>query len=410
MAFEDLADETLTFTSPLSGIVHQLWFKSPSEKQAWLTKLQGVVDACDVEGNDRSESVVQMTGGSRSYSQFTHTRLLTSTAVKNPDYSFVITTIVPVGGERSSKSKVHNAFHINVTHKRKQWSLLKRMEDFEVLHQQLKTRFPSINQTARLPDKKSFNASDVSQRNKQMQLAEMYLNSLNHLVGIWNLDFVHEFLQKGSGLDEDGMHLTDTDTDTECDDGITGVEDEGKDNQMEDWLPVIKAFNRKASEGVAMMKEKGIANTPEEIAGFLHVADGLDKDRIGEYLGTKKNAEVLNAFVSRMDFTSITIEEALRIYLRCFRLFGEADAIDRCMQSFAERYDTCNPGEFSGKDTSYVLAFALIMLNTDAHNPDVKKKMTKAQFLGNLAQVDTTLSDAYLGYGDLLHSKRAVAE
>lgn len=35
------------------------------------------------------------------------------------------------------------------------------------------------------------------------------------------------------------------------------------------------------------------------------------------------------------------------------------------------------------KDTAYVLAFSLIMLNTDAHNPSVKKKMTVEDFINN---------------------------
>jgi Sec7-like guanine-nucleotide exchange factor len=30
-----------------------------------------------------------------------------------------------------------------------------------------------------------------------------------------------------------------------------------------------------------------------------------------------------------------------------------------------------------------LLAFATIMLNTDAHSPQIKKKMTKAEFLNN---------------------------
>lgn len=35
------------------------------------------------------------------------------------------------------------------------------------------------------------------------------------------------------------------------------------------------------------------------------------------------------------------------------------------------------------EDTAYVLAYSVIMLNTDAHNPQVKKRMTKADFLKN---------------------------
>jgi brefeldin A-inhibited guanine nucleotide-exchange protein len=34
-------------------------------------------------------------------------------------------------------------------------------------------------------------------------------------------------------------------------------------------------------------------------------------------------------------------------------------------------------------DTAYILAYSAIMLNTDAHNPQVKKRMTKADFIKN---------------------------
>lgn len=34
-------------------------------------------------------------------------------------------------------------------------------------------------------------------------------------------------------------------------------------------------------------------------------------------------------------------------------------------------------------DAAYVLAYSVIMLNTDAHNPQVKKRMTKADFIKN---------------------------
>ena len=37
----------------------------------------------------------------------------------------------------------------------------------------------------------------------------------------------------------------------------------------------------------------------------------------------------------------------------------------------------------SSSDVAYVLAYSVVMLNTDAHNPQVKKKMTKADFVRN---------------------------
>eukprot|EP00951_Prasinocladus_malaysianus_P047238 scaffold649520_cov46-Prasinocladus_malaysianus.AAC.1 len=66
-------------------------------------------------------------------------------------------------------------------------------------------------------------------------------------------------------------------------------------------------------------------------------------------------------------------DDAIRKFLADFRLPGEAQKIDRLMEKFAERYYMFSPeGFFKSADTAYVLAFSVIMLNTDAHNPMVK--------------------------------------
>jgi len=60
------------------------------------------------------------------------------------------------------------------------------------------------------------------------------------------------------------------------------------------------------------------------------------------------------------------------VSLQGFRLPGEAQKIDRLMEKFAERYVSCNAGAFKSADVCYVLAYSVIMLNTDAHNPQVQ--------------------------------------
>lgn len=55
--------------------------------------------------------------------------------------------------------------------------------------------------------------------------------------------------------------------------------------------------------------------------------------------------------------------------------------IDRLMEKFAERFCKTNPRQFKSADTAYVLAYSVIMLNTDAHNPQVKVKMRKVRAL-----------------------------
>lgn len=116
----------------------------------------------------------------------------------------------------------------------------------------------------------------------------------------------------------------------------------------------------------------------------------LIKMNLGEYLGDRDSMciRVMHAYIDAMDFTGKDLDEALRNYLKGFRLPGEAPQIDRLMEKFAERYVKCNPGAFKSADVAYVLSYSMIMLNTDAHNRHVKVKMTKQDFLkttkGNL--------------------------
>ncbi len=59
--------------------------------------------------------------------------------------------------------------------------------------------------------------------------------------------------------------------------------------------------------------------------------------------------------------------------------------IDRIMEKFAERYTSQNPDVFPTADAAFILAFSIIMLNTDLHNPAIKeeRRMTKEGFLRN---------------------------
>jgi len=93
----------------------------------------------------------------------------------------------------------------------------------------------------------------------------------------------------------------------------------------------------------------------------------------------------MHAFVDMLDFSGSTFTDAVRMYLQSFRLPGEAQKIDRFMLKFAERYMQNNPsGLFANADTAYILAFSVIMLNTDAHNKNMKqKRMSKAEFVKN---------------------------
>ncbi|EDL22900.1 pleckstrin homology, Sec7 and coiled-coil domains 2, isoform CRA_c [Mus musculus] len=145
-----------------------------------------------------------------------------------------------------------------------------------------------------------------------------------------------------------------------------------------------KKFNMDPKKGIQFLVEHELLqNTPEEIARFLYKGEGLNKTAIGDYLGEREelNLSVLHAFVDLHEFTDLNLVQALRQFLWSFRLPGEAQKIDRMMEAFAQRYCLCNPGVFQSTDTCYVLSFAVIMLNTSLHNPNVRDKPGLERFV-----------------------------
>jgi len=141
----------------------------------------------------------------------------------------------------------------------------------------------------------------------------------------------------------------------------------------------ISLFNRKPSKGVEfLVNTKKIGGSPEEVASFLRSTAGLNPTVIGDYLGERDDfpLKVMHAYVDSFNFEKMNFGEAIRYFLRGFRLPGEAQKIDRIMEKFAERYCKCNPSAFKSADTAYVLAYSVILLNTDAHNNMVKEKVS----------------------------------
>ncbi|CAM9170573.1 unnamed protein product, partial [Lampetra fluviatilis] len=145
-----------------------------------------------------------------------------------------------------------------------------------------------------------------------------------------------------------------------------------------------KKFNMDPKKGIVYLEECGLLlHTAPTVAQFLHGGEGLNKTAIGTYLGERDdfNLAVLKSFVELHEFTNLNLVQALRQFLWSFRLPGEAQKIDRMMEAFAARYCSCNAGVFVSTDTCYVLSFAVIMLNTSLHNPNVRDKPGVERFI-----------------------------
>lgn len=94
-------------------------------------------------------------------------------------------------------------------------------------------------------------------------------------------------------------------------------------------------------------------------------------------------------FAQELDLSGMQVDVALRKFQTYFRMPGEAQKIERLMEVFSHRYCHCNRdvvARLRNLDTVFVLAFAIIMLNTDLHTPNLKpeRRMKLDDFIKNL--------------------------
>lgn len=149
-------------------------------------------------------------------------------------------------------------------------------------------------------------------------------------------------------------------------------------------------FNENPKGGLAYLQEKGVienASDPACVARFLKGTSRINKRILGEFLSKKGNEAILDAFMDQFDFTGKRVDEALRVVLETFRLPGESPLIERIVSSFSEKYCASSvPEGVANKDSVFILTYAIIMLNTDQHNPTIKNqaRMAFADFSRNL--------------------------
>jgi brefeldin A-resistance guanine nucleotide exchange factor 1 len=153
-------------------------------------------------------------------------------------------------------------------------------------------------------------------------------------------------------------------------------------------------FNEDPKRGIAYLASQGIIENPDDphsVTKFLKSTTRISKKVLGEYISKKSNTHILESFIDQYDFTDTRIDEAVRELLGSFRLPGESPLIERIVTVFAEKYcANATPEGIADKDAVFVLTYAIIMLNTDQHNPNVKSqnRMAYTDFGRNLRGVN----------------------
>ncbi|KAI1316969.1 hypothetical protein EDD11_009213 [Mortierella claussenii] len=131
---------------------------------------------------------------------------------------------------------------------------------------------------------------------------------------------------------------------------------------------------------------------PETPRQFLErVKETVSKAELGNLLSKGSDPfhqAVLRIHMESFDFRRDPIDLALRKFLLDFHFPKEAQQIDRVLEAFASRYHACNPHLFRSSDVVYTIAFSLMLLHTDAHNKNVRYKMTKDQYVRQAKTID----------------------
>ncbi|KAM4586048.1 PH and SEC7 domain-containing protein 2 isoform 1-T1 [Fundulus diaphanus] len=124
----------------------------------------------------------------------------------------------------------------------------------------------------------------------------------------------------------------------------------------------------------------------KRLAKRLYHLDGFKRCDVARHLG--KNNEfsqlVASEYLSYFDFSGLSLDRALRNFLKAFPLMGETQERERVLVHFSRRYCHCNPQTPSSEDGAHTLTCALMLLNTDLHGHNIGKKMSCQQFISNL--------------------------
>ncbi|KAH8916118.1 hypothetical protein BT69DRAFT_1340551 [Atractiella rhizophila] len=163
---------------------------------------------------------------------------------------------------------------------------------------------------------------------------------------------------------------------------VTSLEsDKAKRDLMEDELKF--AGNRSASPGGTSLEDKA-----RELAlKAWHEEEGfLKREKIAEWLGgiNRLNKAACTAYLELFDFAGLRMDAAFRKLCEKLYLKAETQQIDRILDEFSKRYWNQNRGLIYGSsDIVHVIAYSLLMLNTDLHIVDSPTHMSRAQFIKN---------------------------
>uniref|UniRef100_A0A182KCW7 PH and SEC7 domain-containing protein 4 n=1 Tax=Anopheles christyi TaxID=43041 RepID=A0A182KCW7_9DIPT len=128
----------------------------------------------------------------------------------------------------------------------------------------------------------------------------------------------------------------------------------------------------------------------ERLAKRLYYLEGFKKSDVSRHLCKNNDFSraVAEEYLKFFFFECLTLDKALRLFLKQFSLTGETQERERVLVHFSKRYLDCNPHSFNSQDAVHTLTCAIMLLNTDLHGQNIGSKMTCAEFIDNLSDLN----------------------
>ncbi|KAK0152456.1 PH and SEC7 domain-containing protein 1 [Merluccius polli] len=149
---------------------------------------------------------------------------------------------------------------------------------------------------------------------------------------------------------------------------------------------VAERLAQGSSDAALLNGTKADLQAAKRLAKRLYNLDGFRKSDVTPHLN--KNNEfsrmVAEEYLSYYNFTGLTVDRALRVFLKEFALMGETQERERVLCHFSKRFLQCNPDTNPNEDSVHTLTCAVMLLNTDLHGPNIGKRMSCGQFVSNL--------------------------
>jgi hypothetical protein len=72
---------------------------------------------------------------------------------------------------------------------------------------------------------------------------------------------------------------------------------------------------------------------------------------------------VADEYLKYFQFEKLTLDEALRMFLKQFSLSGETQERERVLVHFSKRFLDCNPGTLNSQDAVHTLTCAIMLVS-----------------------------------------------